>query len=210
MKYLIGAAAVFCVLGMSSCREKPATRPTVANPQFSLPTGNGATPANPVLPGTSAASSTGALNPAHGQPGHRCDIAVGAPLPAQSSVNPSALTASNPAAQPVSIPPTSAVKPGATGLNPAHGQPGHRCDIAVGAPLNSKPTTPSTTTPTTTTSTASKPTPLQPDTLFAKGLNPAHGQPGHRCDIAVGQPLNAAKKTDTLANAPVSIEGAGN
>ena len=26
------------------------------------------------------------------------------------------------------------------GLNPAHGQPGHRCDIAVGAPLNSKPT----------------------------------------------------------------------
>ena len=26
------------------------------------------------------------------------------------------------------------------GLNPPHGQPGHRCDIAVGAPLNSKPT----------------------------------------------------------------------
>jgi len=24
-------------------------------------------------------------------------------------------------------------------LNPAHGQPGHRCDIAVGAPLNSAP-----------------------------------------------------------------------
>jgi len=27
----------------------------------------------------------------------------------------------------------------APGMNPAHGQPGHRCDIAVGAPLNSKP-----------------------------------------------------------------------
>lgn len=210
MKYLIGAAAVFCVLAMSSCREKPATRPTVASPQFSLPTGNGATPANPVLPGTSTASATGAINPAHGQPGHRCDIAVGAPLPASSPVNPSALTASNPATQPVSVPPAAATKPAATGLNPAHGQPGHRCDIAVGAPLNSKPTTPSTTTPTTTTSTASKPSPLQPDTLFAKGLNPAHGQPGHRCDIAVGQPLNASKKTDTLANAPVSIERAGN
>ena len=26
------------------------------------------------------------------------------------------------------------------GLNPAHGQPGHRCDIQVGAPLDSKPT----------------------------------------------------------------------
>ncbi|MEI9909110.1 MAG: hypothetical protein WDO71_05235 [Bacteroidota bacterium] len=25
------------------------------------------------------------------------------------------------------------------GLNPAHGQPGHRCDISVGAPLDSKP-----------------------------------------------------------------------
>src|SRR6218665_1308736 len=25
------------------------------------------------------------------------------------------------------------------GLNPAHGQPGHRCDIAVGAPLSSAP-----------------------------------------------------------------------
>jgi hypothetical protein len=24
-------------------------------------------------------------------------------------------------------------------LNPEHGKPGHRCDIAVGAPLNSKP-----------------------------------------------------------------------
>ena len=26
----------------------------------------------------------------------------------------------------------------------------------------------------------------------ANGLNPAHGQPGHRCDIAVGQPLSSA------------------
>jgi hypothetical protein len=31
---------------------------------------------------------------------------------------------------------TTAVAPG---MNPAHGQPGHRCEIAVGAPLNSKP-----------------------------------------------------------------------
>ena len=27
----------------------------------------------------------------------------------------------------------------AEGMNPPHGQPGHRCDIAVGAPLDSKP-----------------------------------------------------------------------
>ena len=71
------------------------------------------------------------LNPAHGQPGHRCDISVGAPLnsPAGSSVpQPKIVTTQQPAAQQV-----------ATGMNPAHGQPGHRCDIAVGAPLNSKP-----------------------------------------------------------------------
>lgn len=56
------------------------------------------------------------------------------------------------------------------GLNPAHGQPGHRCDIAVGAPL---------------TSPSSNSSMLNSDTM----LNPAHGQPGHRCDIAVGAPL---------------------
>ena len=30
-------------------------------------------------------------------------------------------------------------QPTAPGMNPPHGQPGHRCDIAIGAPLNSKP-----------------------------------------------------------------------
>ncbi len=29
----------------------------------------------------------------------------------------------------------------APGMNPPHGQPGHRCDIAVGAPLDSPPGT---------------------------------------------------------------------
>ncbi|MEL4309079.1 hypothetical protein [Joostella sp. CR20] len=56
------------------------------------------------------------------------------------------------------------------GLNPAHGQPGHRCDIAVGAPLNAP---------------LSNSSMLNTNTM----LNPEHGQPGHRCDIAVGAPL---------------------
>jgi len=91
-------------------------------------------------------TSTAALNPAHGQPGHRCDIPVGSPLdskPVQQNIQ---------TVQPVqqgsqSLLPEKA--PGlntnpangvsAAGLNPAHGQPGHRCDIPVGAPLNSKP-----------------------------------------------------------------------
>ena len=84
-------------------------------------------------------------------------------------------------------------------LNPAHGQPGHRCDIAVGAPLDSPPGT-TTTTPSTQPAQAVQTVvpPAQtvanvqvPDTLT---VNPAHGQPGHDCTIAVGQPLK--KKTN--------------
>ncbi|MEP7256565.1 MAG: hypothetical protein ABI666_12370 [Ferruginibacter sp.] len=71
-------------------------------------------------------------------------------------------------------------------LNPAHGQPGHRCDIAVGAPLDSKPVQINTQQPTTITTT---PQPVAQTT--APGMNPPHGQPNHRCDIAVGAPLNS-------------------
>lgn len=79
----------------------------------------------------------------------------------------------------------------ADGMNPAHGQPSHRCDIPVGAPLNSTATSqknPTVVAPpqnkTTTTSistTNSTPTP--------EGMNPPHGEENHRCDIAVGAPL---------------------
>lgn len=54
-----------------------------------------------------------ALNPEHGQLGHRCDIPVGAPLVAKEK------------------PVDTQIRQ----LNPEHGQPGHRCDIPVGAPL---------------------------------------------------------------------------
>jgi hypothetical protein len=85
------------------------------------------------------------LNPAHGQPNHRCDIYVGQPLdskavPELAQQQPAAVTATTP--QTVSVAPQP-VKVEA-GMNPAHGQPGHRCDIAVGAPLSSKPVTPGT------------------------------------------------------------------
>jgi hypothetical protein len=105
------------------------------------------------------------LNPAHGKPGHRCDIPVGQPL----NSSPIKRLVFNPLN----------VKSVDLALNPPHGQPHHRCDIAVGQPLNSKPPLPNSpaTTTTTTTNTA--------------GLNPKHGEPGHRCDIPVGQPLNS-------------------
>lgn len=75
------------------------------------------------------------------------------------------------------------------GLNPAHGQPGHRCDISVGAPLNSAPNKPATVT------NATAPQPVvssAPPVKTAPGMNPPHGEPGHRCDISVGAPLNSA------------------
>jgi hypothetical protein len=152
-------------------------------------------------------ANTGALNPAHGQPGHRCEIAVGAPL-STAPAAPTA-TAAQPTAQPITVKqnapimvPTAATpsplnKLGAKGMNPAHGQPGHRCDIAVGAPLNSKPTAqpteakPVTATPTIQPNIAQQPQPVAAAAPTAPGMNPAHGQPGHRCDIAVGAPLNS-------------------
>jgi hypothetical protein len=95
-------------------------------------------------------------------------------------------------------------------LNPPHGEPGHRCEIPVGAPLDSPPTgndankistninntpTGNTTTPTFTMQAPTTPAPAttgsgQPaKTLTAPGMNPPHGEPGHDCAIPVGQPL---------------------
>jgi len=76
----------------------------------------------------------------------------------------------------------------APGMNPPHGQPNHRCDIAVGVPLDSPPGTGKSTPPA-----VSQPNvPAQTTTpSTAPGMNPPHGQPNHRCDIAVGAPLNS-------------------
>jgi hypothetical protein len=158
-------------------------------------------------------SDTKGLNPAHGQPGHRCDIAVGAPLnsaPAQTQ------TTTTQSGQTVQVNPNqknvvttttvaAPVKVG-KGMNPSHGQPGHRCDIPVGAPLNSpiaKPvaaapqggTVEKTFTVTPPANNSAVPALLSTESTNAKtvttaeGMNPIHGKPGHRCDIAVGAPL---------------------
>ena len=79
------------------------------------------------------------------------------------------------------------VKEKVAGLNPAHGQPGHDCDIAVGAPLDGSGGVQTIPQPSFTPNLATKPAPQVQS--GAKGLNPAHGQPGHNCDIAVGAPL---------------------
>lgn len=107
-------------------------------------------------------------------------------------------------AQPVSINTQPAAQQStAAGMNPPHGQPGHRCDIPVGSPLNSKPAAqPSN--PTGTISTITTPAPATAATqATAPGMNPPHGQPGHRCDIPVGSPLNSKPAQPTPA--PVNV-----
>lgn len=187
----------------------------VAAPTINAPANNNTSTVS--VPVVSPSAATPQLNPAHGKPGHRCDIAVGAPLdskPATNTANtiqPAAPTANSGLTITPSTPtqgtftevPDKTTVPAITpaeGLNPAHGQPGHRCDIAVGAPLNSKPASQ----PATISQEAPllpsdeiKPTPLvkpvnaENAKTTAPGMNPAHGQPGHRCDIAVGAPLNS-------------------
>ncbi len=157
-------------------------------------------------------------NPEHGKPGHRCDIAVGDPLnskPTQAATTPAITTGpqqvvskANPTGNVPSLniqPATGQKNPivinppanasAAAGLNPEHGKPGHRCDIAVGAPLNSQPTAaaqPAAVNATPQPTIKSTPTTLTaPPVITAAGMNPEHGKPGHRCDIAVGAPLNS-------------------
>ncbi|HEX5742367.1 MAG TPA: hypothetical protein VFY09_00535 [Flavobacteriaceae bacterium] len=79
-------------------------------------------------------------------------------------------------------------------LNPPHGQPNHRCDIAVGAPLNSLPTPSSLLnqpqqTPTNNANTSPIQSNSNNNTGVKPATNPAHGQPYHRCDLKVGDPL---------------------
>lgn len=76
-------------------------------------------------------SASGALNPAHGQPGHRCDIPVGAPLDGSAASTKGQST-------PINLNNTNTTPAATSGnvkINPPHGQPGHRCDVKVGDPL---------------------------------------------------------------------------
>jgi len=87
----------------------------------------------------------------------------------------------------------------AKGMNPSHGQPGHRCDIPVGAPLNS-PIAGNSTTPQVVSNSGQS---VTTTTVTPKGMNPPHGQPGHRCDIPVGSPLNSPVAADKPATPQV-------
>jgi hypothetical protein len=111
----------------------------------------------------------------------------------------------NPQNNVVMTPVQTPVQPTVPGMNPPHGQPNHRCDIAVGAPLNSKPAP--ATAPTTTA--AAQPqvvmTEVPNKVKTAPGMNPPHGEPNHRCDIAVGAPLNSKPATPTTVTTTAPI-----
>jgi len=114
-----------------------------------------------------------ALNPPHGEPGHRCEIPVGQPLPNGSDME--ASTNGN----------STSNKNNEVKLNPPHGEPGHRCEIPVGQPLSGS----TNTTNSSSSQNVQLTTPLMQKNKGEEKLNPPHGEPGHRCEIPVGQPL---------------------
>jgi len=119
---------VCCLLSLTACNNK---KPDTAQTYPKTPTGiSGIQQSGPKS--TMQASNTGGLNPVHGAPGHRCDIAVGAPLNLKASN--AAAPKINPPADTILSTPQVLNEKGQR-LNPAHGKPGHKCEIAVGAPL---------------------------------------------------------------------------
>jgi hypothetical protein len=202
---LLALLAAGC--GQNSVDSGSAGLPTYTNPGTSAPAVNATPSASGVnvpmnLNSLKAVGQplSGKVNPEHGKPGHRCDIAVGAPLPLENTASSQPAATTLPASLPVTpdVPSTTAEQATAPGMNPPHGKPGHRCDIAVGAPLNAKPVTTAPVSPDVT----RLATPTD-NTVVKPGTNPPHGKPGHRCDIAVGAPLNS--KPAISSSAPVEV-----
>lgn len=138
-------------------------------------------------------------------------------LPTQEQAVPDSTEPAQPSRGEVAVPSSTEINQAEIMLNPPHGQPYHRCDIRVGAPLNSAPADTPQTTNNQTETTISQPSasasditnnptaptienamrigPSQSQSTAAVNsgskprLNPAHGQPFHRCDIAVGSQL---------------------
>ncbi|MBK6621319.1 MAG: hypothetical protein IPG32_10745 [Saprospirales bacterium] len=141
--------ALFFSLSLAACKNEGSSETTT--PASVTESGNtDVVPGNLDLSnGAPATPATGVSNPnpPHGQPGHRCDIAVGASLdgaPAQPAAPGNGTSPvfqnqpSGPAGQqvtPISAPQMGGATQTAPGTNPPHGQPGHRCEIPVGSPL---------------------------------------------------------------------------
>ena len=128
------AASLFFI----SCEDKEKVEVNSTEVSQEAPVEQDLKTKNFVVPAEGSASSNSsnvAVNPPHGQPGHDCAIPVGAPLNGSAPAAPQA--PAQPQLQAPNLTPMDANNAPATGegMNPPHGQPGHRCDIPVGAPL---------------------------------------------------------------------------
>lgn len=132
MKKLVYALAI---ISLSACNSKSTnTEATQTATPNQLPAAQTVPTATTETQGNTSGLLT---NPAHGQPGHDCAIPVGAPL--KQNVSNSQATAAPvvtvPSAPQTTTPPATQQPSAGQKLNPAHGQPGHKCEIPVGAPL---------------------------------------------------------------------------
>ncbi|PKD21489.1 hypothetical protein APR41_00440 [Salegentibacter salinarum] len=118
-KVMLGLAVV-SLAAFTSCKdaEEKTTEETQTVPNTEM-SGN-----------TSGNAETPDINPPHGEPGHRCDMPVGASLSgASSNNNTNAGSDSEMTSSPIRLKESKPTK------NPAHGEPYHDCSIPVGADL---------------------------------------------------------------------------
>ncbi len=177
MKRYIHIGLILGIAFMVSCSKSNEIKADYLPSDGTPPPANAATPTSPMGINNPNTALTPTVNPA------------------VTTINPQQVVA-NPSA------------PTAPGMNPAHGKPGHRCDIPVGAPLNSPPQKTAQNmqvNPAMQKSMQIQPQVVannQPRPKTAPGMNPPHGEAGHRCDIPVGQPLNSAPQASTTATTP--------
>lgn len=165
--FLLGSSFLF-----TSCKKTEEAPPATPEQKTEAPANDVSNiTTTPAPDATQTATSTGEtpkLNPPHGQPFHRCEIAVGAPLDGSAPAK-----GNDPAPAP-----TQANAPKSFFKTVQSTQP---------AP------SPTQVNPTPTATTQAKPTPTPAPTANTSGPkpknNPAHGQPHHRCDVKVGDPL---------------------
>ena len=127
---------VLAIISLSACNSKNNhTEAADTSAPNQLPIAQNTPTATPEKQGNSSGLLT---NPAHGQPGHDCALPVGAPLKQNiNSQQPAAIpiVTGQSATQPTATQTTTQQPSSGQKLNPAHGQPGHQCEIPVGAPL---------------------------------------------------------------------------
>ncbi|WP_396153659.1 hypothetical protein [Flavobacterium sp.] len=149
--------------------ETTATEKPAANDASKITT----TPAQAATQTATPAGQPPKLNPPHGQPYHRCEIAVGAPLDGSAQ------------SQGASPAPVQQNAPKSFFKTVQTEQQANPTQTVAAAPAPAKQVTPTqqvkpAATPASSTANAAGPKPKN---------NPAHGQPHHRCDIKVGDPL---------------------